>query len=513
MKEFVFIPDEPEIGNELNQTYTLMSDALGTLGVSETIAEVGNLPASADADVVPLGAMSAPPVDNAHKLNVVDVVPESGAMHVTLDDSEDDVLPTIPGGTLHPMVDYELAVPLRVRVGRRAITKALGPPGAEFFKIKIVSKNESTGKDDPVANVAAHIVLPDRQQFSAVTDHYGNAEFSIRVKELHQVILMVEPGFNNHWGYFERKVDMRTGDRFYVEPIDLASRPDALRLMGSPLGQVAGAGVKVGVIDTGVGNHVDLPNVQGDIDSSLGHGTHVAGIIASHATNGGAGVASQVQIQSYRVFRDPEAILARNFNIHSAIFRAIQDGCHIINLSLKTGAAHEFVVGSAVKAATDAGILCFAAAGNDSGGPVAFPARHPDCISVAACGHLDGLPDTAYDRWTLSSTKSSTDKKVFFGKFSNIGDSTHPIDLIAPGAGIVSTVPGNKYAPMSGTSMACPAAVGAAARILSNNAHILNVSPTRARRDNMWDLVRAQASSAGFETTHEGHGLVAYALS
>ena len=63
-------------------------------------------------------------------------------------------------------------------------------------------------------------------------------------------------------------------------------------------------------------------------------------------------------------------------------------------------------------------------------------------------------------------SKFGTDRhRQFRARFSNSGD----VSLIAPGVGIISTVPGGGYGVMSGTSMACPAVSGLSARLLSTD--------------------------------------------
>lgn len=79
--------------------------------------------------------------------------------------------------------------------------------------------------------------------------------------------------------------------------------------------------------------------------------------------------------------------------------------------------------------------------------------------------------------------------------------------MIAPGVGIISTVPGG-YAVMDGTSMACPAVTGAAARLLALNSSILSMPRNQQRSDMMARMVYAMTMQMGFGAKYEGQGMI-----
>ncbi|PYL66008.1 MAG: hypothetical protein DMF25_01705 [Verrucomicrobia bacterium] len=61
---------------------------------------------------------------------------------------------------------------------------------------------------------------------------------------------------------------------------------------------------------------------------------------------------------------------------------------------------------------------------------------------------------------------------------------------------------------MDGTSMACPAATGAAARLLSLQPGLLSQKRDQARSDAIAQLVMNAAQSLGFPATLEGRGII-----
>lgn len=272
-------------------------------------------------------------------------------------------------------------------------------------------------------------------------------------------------------------------------------------------------GVKVAVLDTGVGPHPDLV-VSGGENTVLGgnpadyhdngdqHGTHVAGIIAARGTapNGRTGVASDATIFSFCVFDQGQS--ASNFAIAKAIDRAAQMGCHLINMSLGGGSLDP-AISFAIADARSMGVAVIVASGNDGRKPVSFPGNDPRAIAVSAMGRKGTFPNDSVDSGDVMGPfgKNSDD---FVAGFSNVGSE---IGVTGLGVGIISTVPPKGYAVMSGTSMACPAVVGMTARLLSKNPAIMTATADQNRSDSIIKLLFAAAESMGFATNMEGHGL------
>jgi subtilisin family serine protease len=179
-----------------------------------------------------------------------------------------------------------------------------------------------------------------------------------------------------------------------------------------------------------------------------GHGTHVAGIIGADGNNGAgiAGVAWNVSIMPLK-FMDAngdgntsDAIRAINY----AVMMRTQYNVNVrvINASW-SGTAADPALSAAIQAAGNAGILFVVAAGNNgtnNDSAPQYPANFSlsNMISVAASDSTDHL-----------------------AAFSDYGAAT--VNLAAPGVSILSTLPGNTYGYLSGTSMAAPEVSGVAA--------------------------------------------------
>lgn len=207
-----------------------------------------------------------------------------------------------------------------------------------------------------------------------------------------------------------------------------------------------GAGVKVAVVDSGVAAHpalddavIDRKNFSPDdtADDTLGHGTHVAGIIG--ARRGPAkGIAPECSILSCKALG--HSGIGSNHGVAEAVEYATRSKVDIISMSLGSSNP-DSRLHSAIKAAVGAGIIVVCAAGNDAG-PVDYPAAFPETIAVGAV-RRDGEA-------CMFSCRGSE------------------IVVAAPGEDITSTWVGLGYATISGTSMAAPFVSGVLALYLSD---------------------------------------------
>jgi subtilisin family serine protease len=212
-----------------------------------------------------------------------------------------------------------------------------------------------------------------------------------------------------------------------------------------------GEGVKVAVIDTGCDlYHDDIKNNILDgknfveegkdpIDRN-GHGTHVAGTIAAQNNGlGMVGVAPETKIIPVKALGDDGS--GSLDNIIKAIEWSANYGVDFITMSLGSPVAAK-PLENVINYAAKKGVIIFCAAGNNGiESDIMYPAKYDNTISIGA----------------IDSNLNRT-------SFTCSGET---LDFLAPGHNILSCVPGNGYAMMSGTSMSNPFAVGCASLLLS----------------------------------------------
>ncbi|MEJ2745607.1 MAG: S8 family serine peptidase, partial [bacterium] len=209
--------------------------------------------------------------------------------------------------------------------------------------------------------------------------------------------------------------------------------------------------VTIAVIDTGVDyNHQDLvggrvilgydyANDDNDPMDDNNHGTHCAGIAAATGNNsiGIAGVTWGAKILAVK-FLDADGSGSYSDGA-DAITYAVDNGAKVLSNSWG-GFASSNAIEDAVDYAWNNGALFVAAAGNN-GCLVGYPARYDNAMAVSAT--------------------DQNDLRAFFSSWGL------PIEVAAPGVEIHSTITGNNYDSLSGTSMACPHVSGLAALIMS----------------------------------------------
>ena len=282
-------------------------------------------------------------------------------------------------------------------------------------------------------------------------------------------------------------------DQWYLRSGNLQKSWDLLRTRGIAAG--GDSSVVVAVIDTGVdythedlkdniwvntkeipGNGIDddgngyIDDVYGvDLetgrDSGMddnGHGTHVAGIIAAANNHiGVVGLAYNVKLMPIK------AGMASGFfnqsQIAKGILYAYNNGADVINMSFG-GSASTIAVQDALETAYTRCVLV-AAAGNDAmpneGRPITAP-TYP-----AALSYVMGV--MSVDMWGVESGFTNYDVAAY---------SSVEYEVYAPGSQILSTIPGNRYATWSGTSMAAPY-VSAMAALLRSAYPDTNTYPTK----------------------------------
>jgi serine protease AprX len=273
-----------------------------------------------------------------------------------------------------------------------------------------------------------------------------------------------------------------------------------------------GSGIDVAVIDSGVTSwhddltqagvpgsqrvdqFVDFVGGQSTPYDDFGHGTHVAGIIASNGFDSGgarAGIAPGAHLVVLKVLdasgngRISDVIAAFDYVVNNKDLFHIR----VINLSVGSGVYESYnsdFLTLAAKRAVEQGIVVVAAAGNAGRnaqgavqyGAITSPGNAPWVLTVGASSHM-GTVDRSDDTIAAFSSRGPT-----------AVDYTAKPDIVAPGVGIYSlsalnstmystrssyllpgtvTTPPLPYLSLSGTSQATPVVTGTVALMLQAN--------------------------------------------
>ena len=383
-------------------------------------------------------------------------------------------------------------------------------------KVKRFEVRFADPQGKPVAGVRVKALVDwDGAHVPAVTDSDGVASLGIPVLYPRVEMILVEPE-HTHWSVFVKgfeRVDAPKRLNVLAAPLV----PDSFQLLANyaPYDAQAGEGVTVGVIDSGVGPHAAIAVAGGGcfvtgenpadfLDNGIGHGTHVAGIIAGRMAEGTGiyGLAPACRLMAYRVCpKSGERGRAKSTDIASALDRAIADGCHIVNISMGSLEAMPEMP-DILEKARNAGVVVFAATGNDGQPLLRYPARYSHTLAVGALGRDGTFPADCPESFQESEIRR---RKEFVAEFSNYGLST---DFIGPGVAVLSAFPGDRYAMMSGTSMATPYSSGMAARLLSGDKKLLNMPGGPEKADAIVRMLSKAAKKVGWPAEYEGFGVL-----
>ena len=244
-----------------------------------------------------------------------------------------------------------------------------------------------------------------------------------------------------------------------------------------------GANIKVAVLDSGVAT--DNPDISPKVtaranfttartnEDNYGHGTHVAGIIATSRDNtiGVAGVCPGCTIMAGKVLTDTG--MGSSSGLANGINWAATNGAKVINMSLAVGAST--TLETAVNNAWNKGVVLVASAGNGGNTSMMYPGAYQNVIAVGAT--------------------DNNDKKA---SWSTYGPTW--VDVAAPGVSVYSTFPNHRFVLArennrsqgydigSGTSMSTPIVAAVAALVWSTSANTSSDS-VRAKVESTADPV------------------------
>lgn len=230
------------------------------------------------------------------------------------------------------------------------------------------------------------------------------------------------------------------------------THPDLAANMWRNPGEIPGNRIdddKNGFVDDVFGANV--VNNSGDPMDRHGHGTHVAGTIGAVGHNGLGliGVNQNVQLLAVRVARDYDGAfvgdMVRGLDYLTALKKR---GVNLVAVNHSWGGIWpNRALIEALGRLSAAGVVNAMAAGNS----------REDHTIVPKFPNEYNLPGII--------TTSAADLEDHLSDFSDFG--IHTVDVASPGVFIWSTLPGNRYAAWSGTSMATPHLTGSVGLLYS----------------------------------------------
>lgn len=251
--------------------------------------------------------------------------------------------------------------------------------------------------------------------------------------------------------------------RFHLFPYEVrdiapqAERPWNIEMVNAPVFwlKTKGGGAVVAVIDTGL--DVKHPEFAGriinprnltrdggpqDVTDMVGHGTHVAGIIAGAKT----GVAPGARIMPIKVFGTGDGFQFQDaFRLILEWNRSAPDEDRVVAVNCSWGGSYDPVMHNFIRQLTANGVAVVCSAGNAGDGD-------------PATSEIWNWPGFLYEPITVGALNAN-------GQPAGYSSSYDGIDLGAPGTEVYSAWTGGGYKLLSGTSMAAPHVTGAYALV------------------------------------------------
>lgn len=304
---------------------------------------------------------------------------------------------------------------------------------------------------NPSAMITVIVTYIDKADPSIIKRHNGKLGYDLKIINGHSARIRAGNVLNMAREAKIKKIYMNKPVKALLDESVPLINADAVHAQG-----VTGAEVQVCILDTGVDDgHPALPSlvaeydfVNEDTDASddNGHGTHVAGIIAS---NDGTykGVAPDASLMAAKVldatgFGTYEHVIA-------GVERCVEWEADIISISLGgeayTTTCDDDILSIAVNNAVGNGVVVSVAAGNEGTAGITVPACASQAIAVGAVDKTSNVP------W-----------------WSSRGPE---MDIVAPGVDITSLYLNNQLATGDGTSASCPHVSGVAALLLETKSN------------------------------------------
>ncbi|SEQ53355.1 beta-sandwich domain-containing protein [Natrinema salaciae] len=289
-----------------------------------------------------------------------------------------------------------------------------------------------------------------------------------------------------------------------------------------------GEDVKVAVLDTGFDvSHPDLDLYTEDEDDptypggwveigpdgepvegsephdTQSHGTHVGGTIGAAAPDDNEtpayGVAPDVDLQHALVL--PGGSSANSDPIAGFEYVIEEMDTDVVSMSFGAGCGpfgpvYQDAWIPAIQNANDVGVVAVTSAGNSGEGCVGSPANIYDSFSIGASNEAGTIADFSSGGTVAADNWEEPDPEW--------PDEWVKPDVSAPGADVLSAVPGGGHERYSGTSMAAPHVSGAIALMLSANDDLSDEEIESTLEETAWK----PADAPDEKDVRYGHGII-----